>query len=171
MTEQLTHTHILSNQGSTSFISLSMVILLKNILLRKLKITWKPQHSMSEVKGQEFLDVHISVAGKRVEETSELRHIFVQGDNDRHCHWLNYGPRRYLDVLLVSGMLLSIAKGTLQRWQSEGFTEIERLSWFISVTCPASFPIGQVNVGVLDLDSPKFLNLLEEGAFCSSSCH
>ena len=41
-TEQLTHTHILSNQGGTSFISLSIIILLKNILLRKLKITWKP---------------------------------------------------------------------------------------------------------------------------------
>ena len=34
---------------------------------------------MSEVKGQEFLDVHISVAGKRAEETSELWHLFVQG--------------------------------------------------------------------------------------------
>ena len=98
--------------------------------------------------------------------------IFLfKGENDRHCHWLNYGPQRYLDVLIVPGMLLSMAKGTLQRWQSEGFTDMERLSWIISVARPASFPPGQVNVGVLDLNPPKFLNLLREGAFYSSSCY
>ena len=54
-------------------------------------------------------------------------------------------------------MLLSMVKGTLQRWPSEGFTEMERLSWIISVARPASLPPGQVNVGVLDLDPPHFL--------------
>ena len=84
--------------------------------------------------------------------------IFLfKGDNDKHCHWLNYGPQRYLDVLLVPGMLLSMVKGTLQRWPSEGFTEMERLPWIILVGHHASFPPGQVNIGVLDLEPPSFL--------------
>lgn len=124
--------YILSTQESTVIISLSSIILLEYILLRKLKITWKLWHSMSGWKEQESFWKHTWVLLAEWAEATLSRAwcsyaipwegsiLLFKENNDRHCHSESWAPKisRYLSSPQYLWMVSYMAKGTSQVWWS-----------------------------------------------------